>query len=371
MPKLVTRNQASAVLWLTFFHLPYYQLLLSLYTVASVEVKMSRSANHICGVCHTRTAMWRCACSALPLCQDSSCLGKHLSAASASPHLLMPSEAESFLSQEEAKANLKACDTAMEVSRFFEEERKWLMQRKEESVGEIEAEANRLCKEIRDVAEVAKRAAEEETTKAITMLETFRSIEQRDFVFSVKSSSKHLVSVCLEIKKLNFQDSFNLFLQSAQKKIYKNLERTSGSWSFSGTKIDALTIQVSKTISLSGLVLGQPLASPTQVKLFQVLEGESTKGPVLYNHPEATPLNQSDTEPLVKLNKPVLLLPDKKYTLKVLIAGNSTACGNTFGNRRQEELEVRLFDAQFAAGDTTNGSLPSTGIFFGFEYTSQ
>jgi hypothetical protein len=118
-------------------------------------------------------------------------------------------------------------------------------------------------------------------------------------------------------------------------------------------------------------VLGQPLTSPAQVKLFQVCEGESTKGPVLYNHPEVTTINLSDKEPLVKLSKPVLLLPNKKYTLKVLIAGNSMASGTTFGNRRQEELEVMLFNAQFAAGEASNSSSPSCGIFFGFEYTSQ
>lgn len=294
-----------------------------------------------------------------------------MSAASASPHLLVPSEAETFLSPEEAKANLKACDVAMEVSRFFEEERRWLMRRKGEIVGEIEAEVSRLCGEIRAQAEVAKQAAETEADRAISRLETFRGIEQRDFVFSVKSSSRHLVALKLEIKKLSFQDLFNITSISAHKKIYKNLDGSRG-WGFDGRKIDALTIQVSKKIYLSGVMLGQPLPQQkaTEVKSLQIRNGPSTQSSIIYEHQENTVLDPNDPAPIIRFVRPIELLVNQEYTLKALIAGGSMSAGNTVSNRLQEGLEVQLFDTKFEGGETTNSTGPISGVFFGFEYTS-
>jgi len=292
-----------------------------------------------------------------------------MSAASASPHLLVPSEAETFLSPEEAKANLKACDVAMEVSRFFEEERRWLMRRKGEIVGEIEAEVSRLCGEIRAQAEVAKQAAETEADRAISMLETFRGIERRDFVFSVKSSRRHLVALQLEIKKLSFQDLFNI--TSAHNKIYKNLDG-SRSWEFNGRKIDALTIQVSKKIYLSGVTLGQPKPQQKaiEVKSLQVRNGPSTQSPIIYEHQENTVLDPNDPAPIIRFVRPIELLVNQKYTLKALIAGGDMSSGITFSNRLQEGLEVQLFKTDFEGGETTNGTDHTCGVFFGFEYTS-
>jgi len=292
-------------------------------------------------------------------------MGTHLSATSATPHLLVPSEAEDWMPAEEAKDSLQACGIAMEVARFFEEERKWLQTRKAEVLAAIDKEAGSICEGVRRIAEKAKAQAEAELEKALVLLETFRSLELRERVFRVKSDKEHLVSLDFQVRQVTFQPIFLFSLHSSCENSYTNTE-PSRDWIFNGADIDAVTISVSKRVTLLGVGLGRPTGPSTEVRSLKVLQGNSTKGAVLYSHP--APFVLSQKRPLVRLTQPIQLLPEQKYTLKALLAGDSIVAGNSCVGRLQEGLEVKLFSARFAAWEGSNGTNETEGVFSEFLY---
>ena len=328
--------------------------------------KMSRSANLLCEVCRARASIWRCACSAFPLCNNSCCTGTHLASTPDTPHLLVPCGAEDFMPPEEAKNSLRACDVAVEVARFVEEERKWLLGRKEEIVGEIYKEVDRIYQGIMAMAEKAKEQTEVEINKALTTLDSFRSLERREHVAKVKSSKDHLVSLDFRIDHISFKPMFHFSLISSCEHTYTNAE-PSRDWIFNGEDIDALTISVSKSIHLTGVILGAPKSAPsctTELRKLEIHSGDSTQGPLLYKHPTALVLKQ----PVIRFTKPLPLLPEQKYTIKSLLAGDSITAGNSCRNRLQEGLEVKLFAARLGLEEASNGTNASEGIFSGFLY---
>lgn len=269
---------------------------------------------------------------------------------------------------EEAKNSLKACDVAVEVARFVEEERKWLLGRKEEIVGEIDREVGRIYEGIMAMAEKAREQAEVEISKALTVLDSFRSLERREHVAKVRASKDHLVSLDFRIDHISFKPMFHFSVISSCEHTYTNAE-PGRDWIFNGEDIDALTISVSKSIHLTGIVLGTPKAtraSTTELRKLEIHGGDSTQGPLLYKHPTALVLSRK--QPVVRFTKPLPLLPEQKYTIKSLLAGDSIAAGNSCRNRMQEGLEVKLFTAHLGLEEASNGTNASEGIFFGFLY---
>ena len=327
------------------------------------------SGNVVCGVCHMRTASWRCACAGVPICQESGCLGKHLSAASATPHLLTPCEHEVLFSQEEAKQNLRDYDSAVEVSRFLEEERQWLDSKQAEIMRNIDIEADRLCEIIRSAASDAKQQVGIEAEKAINFLREFQGKERREFVLKVKSEGGHLVKFDLKVGEINAKELLQVSVRGTEKTIYKNMDGNGGEWKCGGSSIDALTLQPSRPINLSGLLLGRPKNSPIEVKILQVMEGESTQSRVIYTHKVPVILNSSMSSPLIQFANPVLMEAGRKYTLKLQLAGGDMTRGvSLYPARVQDDLEIILFKSIFQGEDSDNGSCPTGGIFCGFEY---
>lgn len=307
--------------------------------------------------------MWRCACSSLPICQNSCCLGTHFAATSATPHLLVPVEAEDWMPPEEAKNSLKACGVAVEMAHFFEEERMWLQARKEEVTAAIDKETSSMCEEIRRIAENAKQQVEAETQKALSLLDTFSSLELRNQIIRLKSAQKHLVSLDFHIRKATSQPVFLFSLRSACETTFKSAE-PSRDWIFNGSDIDALTISASKRIYLLGIAFGRPIGSPPEVRRLEISSSKSPTGSILYSHPVPCVLAQ----PLLRLTQPILLLPGQKYTLKAVLAGDGIAAGSSCVGRLQEGLEIKLFPAQFDPGEQNNGTNEAEGIFLEFVY---
>lgn len=269
---------------------------------------------------------------------------------------------------EEAKNSLKACDVAVEVARFVEEERKWLLGRKEEIVGEIDREVGRIYQGILAIAERAREQAELEVNKALIVLESFRSLERREHVAKVKSSKDHLVSLDFLIDHISFKPMFHFSVISSCEHTYSNTQQ-GRDWIFNGEDVDALTISVSKSIHLTGVVLGAAKSTPsatTELRKLEIHAGDSTQGPLLYKHPKAVVLSRK--QPLLRFTKPLPLLPEQKYTLKALLAGDSIAAGNSCKNRLQEGLEIKLFAARLGSEEASNGTNASEGIFSGFLY---
>lgn len=332
---------------------------------------MSLSANNICGLCRISSATWRCACTAVFLCQSPICLSTHFSSACVSPHLFIPIDVETLLTPEEAKHKLQECDLSM-ISRFINEEKEWIQRRKLEIFSEISHEAQKLCEEIQQIAENAKQKVAAEAQNALSLLDNFRNLDNRDHLFRLRASCLHLVSLNFLISGLVLRNPFEVSVEtiSENKRTYRNLGELSGNWSFDGVKIDAITIQPSKEIYLSGIVLPQAKRAPvrTEVKLMHVLEGDNTQGNVVYVHPQVEYLRPDQPMTLLNLTKLLLLLPNRKYTVKLILEGSSTCKGDLWKSREQDGLEIKVYKTIFRPPDGDNGCSTEMSIFFGFEY---
>ena len=324
---------------------------------------MARNGNLLCVVCRAHDAAWRCACAAVPLCRTPSCLGVHLAAASATPHLLTPYGNEALLPHEEAKRSLSVYDKAVETAKFVEEERKWLKEKQRKIYEKIDIEVNRLCEIIQNAGENAKLKIAQETESALIFLQNLH----KDLL--IPSQSSHLIHLKLHIGPVPSTDFFTFSLHSInpRKSIYRNLNR-SGKWNCAGVNIDAVTIQPSKPIYLVGVMFGEPVSSNMEVRELQVLDGDSTRSKVRYSHPEGVRIRPGSRETEIEFTTPVYMSPEKKYTVKVVLAGGLITSGSTKSTRVQDGLEVKLFNTNFSEGDISNNSGPETSIFFGFLY---
>lgn len=330
---------------------------------------MAEDGNHVCGVCHRAAPAWRCVCSSLYLC--SVCLAPHCAAASASPHSLVPVQLEALVTAEEMQRSSRVYDTALGIAKYFEEEKASLETRKADLIAAIETETCRICAEIRDAAETLKRKVEEETDKLLQYMDEFKSVDFRSQVLKAKSDHIHLCSITLQTESFDFKKTMSLTVTIPAEITYKHLEKT-GIWSFNGEKIDALTIKVSKKAFLSGIMLGRPTnpASLPELKLLEVRNGDSTLSPVLYTHPPGQIIAPGRTEkPIIRFVKLIKLQPERKYTVKAVLAGGGVVSGTAISsNRLQEGLEITTFDAKLGTGEVSNGTSANSGIFFEFLY---
>lgn len=155
------------------------------------------------------------------------------------------------------------------------------------------------------------------------------------------------------------------------KKQEKCLVRFSGatSWSVNGPPtLDAFTIKTSVDIWITGLGLGTGNSSGSSAKIqdIEVRSTKSTRGDVLYRHPEIINTTYDGVEgnkfPKVLFTEPVRLTKATDYCIRVCYSsGSSIHSGSGTAYTQSEGVTFTFGSATFTGGDNDNGSSASSG----------
>ncbi len=311
--------------------------------------------NFSCGLCIVKDAKWTCSCGDAKLCE--SCVPTHLGKKTAE-HLLSPltaREPESTEAQDMIRAETERLDR-------IEQEICTELDKKEV---ELHAKVSALCGERKEQLKIVVRDA------AAYLNGLGTGVEGEAAVLATRERGGHVFELNVkwgEIKDIGEIASFCFLPTLGESKVYRCEGSLMNKWTYNGKKIDAISLSTTRPILLTALDFPPTLPNnpPTVLKSFEVVEGPSTSGPVLYSHQEME-LTAGEVARLT-LSTAVSLKAGQVYTLKAVFAGGSTTAIKDICLEREETEGFSLQPAGFGPGDVSNLSTPTAGIFLAFHY---
>jgi len=311
--------------------------------------------NFSCAVCIVREAQWACSCGDAKLCE--SCVPTHLGKKTAE-HLLSPLLVPGLESVEVQEV------IRVETERLgrIEEEMYVELDRKE---AELQIRVTEVCRERKEQLKGIIR----EGMAYLNGLGT--SPEEAAAVLAAKERSRRLFELTVkwdESRDIGEIASFSFLRTMGESKTYNHAKSLKGKWTYTGRKVDAISLSVSRSVQLIALDFPPTLLNnpPTVLKSFDIVEGPTTSGRVLYSHSSVE--LAADEVAKVTLSTAVSLNAGQVYTLKAVLAGGSTLGIKEVCPSSEEGQIFTLLPAEFGSGEVSNLSSPTAGIFLAFHY---
>eukprot|EP00359_Climacostomum_virens_P000572 CAMPEP_0204897076 /NCGR_PEP_ID=MMETSP1397-20131031/531_1 /ASSEMBLY_ACC=CAM_ASM_000891 /TAXON_ID=49980 /ORGANISM="Climacostomum Climacostomum virens, Strain Stock W-24" /LENGTH=289 /DNA_ID=CAMNT_0052064779 /DNA_START=288 /DNA_END=1157 /DNA_ORIENTATION=- len=154
-----------------------------------------------------------------------------------------------------------------------------------------------------------------------------------------------------------------------QERCLNRLTGTGSSWSVSGPPtLDAYSFRTNKDIWVTGLGCGSgnSTGNTATIQDIEIRLSKSTRGDVLYRHPETVTTTYDGTEEKkfqkVLFTEPVKITKNTDYCIRVCYSsGGSIWSGNGTQKTQQDGVTFTFSSATFTGGDNDNGSSASSG----------
>mmetsp|Transcript_20089 Transcript_20089/g.37315 ORF Transcript_20089/g.37315 Transcript_20089/m.37315 type:complete len:390 (+) Transcript_20089:3615-4784(+) len=371
---------------------------------------------HSCSTCSS-SAELLCICSHVRLCR--SCMTRHLTESQNKVHTFLPIQCEaSIKSGDDHYTVVRRSQLDKTYKEYLRREIDSLESFKQRSLDSIQASANTLTdllntlitqkieKLTRDIevartdaiafadqidleqADTSKKASNIFFRNAIERNTNFKSIPcfkygfeaaeyeeelQKFASFNVKCPAEPLFEISRT--PAEFED-WLLVLKARKEEELKKQERKlsrlvggAGSWNVSGPPtLDAFSFQVNCNIWLTGIGTGNgnSVGGTCSIQDIEIRIGRSTRGDVLYRHPETVTSSWDGTEEdkffKVQFKHPVQLIKDTDYCLRVCYsAGGNIWSANGTVTTTLDGAVFSFGSASFDGGDNDNASSASSG----------
>lgn len=311
--------------------------------------------NFSCAICIVKEARWACSCGDSKLCE--SCVPTHLGKNTAE-HLLSPlvtpglgsTEVQDVISLETDRLGRIEVDVCAELDR---------------KEAELQARVAAVCRERKEQLRVIIR----EGTASLNRLGA--DPEEAAAVLVAKERNRRLFELNVkweEPRDIGEIVSFSFLRTMGESKVYKLAKSLKVRWNYNGIKIDAISLSVTQSIQLIAIDFPPTLPNnpPTTLKSFEIVEGPSTSGRVIYSH-SSVELTAGEVANFA-LSTAVSLKTQQVYTLKAVLIGGSTLGFKEVCPSSEEGAIFNLRQTEFGPGDVSNNSTPTAGIFLAFHY---
>ena len=337
--------------------------------------------NLICANCGHNDSVWICTCANTGICED--CVPIHRQ----KPLIHLLVDKNQFSGIEKL---FQPITDAVKATQFIDEEITWVRQCEQDLGAYIEKYTEWLKEEVDRIKTVKKDELHDVTEQTVRKLEQMKSCCQKADILQVKAEQKHFFAISTHPVSVSLQDCLPIAVEQcvtlressqvnpkpSQPLVEKQFQlgklKSSSSWEGRDARIDAITLQFSKSIILIGISVGKQRepSQPATLELLQVIHGNSTRGSVMSSHTRIYPLESSFPDRVsVRFTEPVFLSLQTAYTFKARLRGKVFSTGPILSKRVQDSLEVTYERPSFAGGDEDNGSNEASGVFFELLYS--
>jgi hypothetical protein len=203
---------------------------------------------------------------------------------------------------------------------------------------------------------------EQEYEEALAKLASFKVTCPTELLFELTRTPEEY-NDWLDVLRLRKEEELK-----KQERVLKRFLGEYGSWNVSGPpNVDATAFTVDHDIWMTGLGMGNGYntGGSASIQDIEIRSGTSTRGDVLYRHPETVTSTWDGSEDnkyfKVQFTEPVKLLKDTDYTIRIQYSSGSTiwGAGETISNTI-EEVNFTFSAASCDGGDSDNNGDATT-----------